>query len=113
MQIQMGNTFFIGEGSEQHGDHARLFIVDDEQRKELLGLKSDGRNDDVLVLNEDTVSELLAIRTKEKFNERLQALVKTDAEKKMIADIASKVGGDEVAAWKMKAINELAETVVL
>lgn len=113
MQIQMGNNLFIGDGLERNGDHARLYIVDDEQRKELLGLTVGDSNEDVTVLNEDTVTELLSIRSKEKFNERLQALVKTDAEKKMIVDIANKVGGEDVAAWKMKAINELAETAAL
>lgn len=46
-------------------------------------------------------------------NARLEALVTNDAEKKMIAQIAKENGGDDVAAWKMDAINKLAESVTL
>ena len=46
-------------------------------------------------------------------NARLAALVTNDAEKKMIAQIAKENGGDDVAAWKMDAINKLAESVTL
>ena len=109
LQIQMNNIMFVGDSSNPNGDHARLYIVDDEQRKALLGLDSD-EGHDVIVLNEKTVSALLAIKSKEKFKEQLQALVKTDAEKRMVVDIANKVGGDEVANWKMKAIEEIAVT---
>ena len=37
MQIQRGNPLFVGDGRSNQGDHARLFIVDDQQRKELPG----------------------------------------------------------------------------
>ena len=69
--------------------------------------------DDVLVLNAESVRELLALRKKDEFNARLAALVTNDAEKKMIAQIAKENGGDDVAAWKMDAINKLAESVTL
>lgn len=111
MQIQSGNRMFVGNDPSRPGDHARLFIQDDAQRKALFGYAD--TTDDVLVLNADSVRELLAIRQKDEFNARLEALVTNDAEKKMIAQIAKENGGDDVAAWKMDAINKLAESVTL
>ena len=102
---------FVGNDPSRPGDHARLFIQDDAQRKALFGYAD--TTDDVLVLNADSVRELLAIRKKDEFNARLEALVTNDAEKKMIAQIAKENGGDDVAAWKMDAINKLAESVTL
>ena len=106
-----GNRMFVGNDPSRPGDHARLFIQNDAQRKALFGYAD--TTDDVLVLNADSVRELLAIRKKDEFNARLEALVTNDAEKKMIAQIAKENGGDDVAAWKMDAINKLAESVTL
>ena len=104
MQIQSGNRMFVGNDPARPGDHARLFIQNDAQRKALFGYAD--TTDDVLVLN-------AALRKKDEFNARLAALVTNDAEKKMIAQIAKENGGDDVAAWKMDAINKLAESVTL
>jgi len=112
MQIQSGNKLFIGNDEMRPGDHARLFIVDDKQRKELLGYGEE-TGDDALVLNAESVTKLLAVKKKEDFNRQLEELVKTDAEKKMVVQLAKEAGGDDVAAWKMEAINKLAETTVL
>lgn len=109
MQIQRGNPLFVGDGRSNQGDHARLFIVDDKQRKELLGYGEESAQDAV-VLNEESVKALLAIRGKDAFHAKLNELVTTPAEKKMIVQIAKECGGDGVAAWKMAAINELADT---
>ena len=111
-QIQSGNNLFIGGNTERPGDHARLYIVNAEQRTALLGGDTP-TDDDAVVLTVDTVKELLAVRTKKEFNERLAALVQTDAEKKMIAKVAKEAGGDDVAAWKMEAINQIAGTAVI
>lgn len=105
-QIQLGNPLFVGVGGNQ-GDHARLYIVNDEQRKALLGIEDD--NTEEVVLNLDTVKELLSIRRKDDFQKRLEALVTTPAEKRMIVQIAKEAGGDDVAAWKMDAINAIAD----
>lgn len=107
-QIQLGNVFFIGDGTGNIGDHARLFICDEKQRKALLGYEDDGMAD-ATVLNVETVKELLAIRGKEAFQKRLEALVTTSAEKRMVVRLAKEAGGDEVAAWKMEAINAIAD----
>lgn len=112
MQIQLNNPLFTGTGEGRQGDHARLFIVDDEQRKALLGY-DDGADDDATVLIAKNVKELLAINNKNKFQARLEELVKTDAEKKMVQQLAKESGGDEVAAWKIAAINEIAETATI
>jgi len=108
-QIQLGNPLFVGDGSSNQGDHARLYIIDDKQRKELLGYDADS-TEDSLVLSVDTMKELFAIRKKEDFQKRLGELVSTVAEKKMIATIAKEAGGDDVASWKMDAINAIAES---
>lgn len=112
MQIQSGNKLFIGNDEAHPGDHARLFIVDENQRKVLLGYDVE-TGEDALVLNAESVTNLLAIKKKEEFQRQLTELVKTDAEKKMVVQLAKESGGDDVAAWKMEAINQLAETVVL
>lgn len=112
MQIQSGNKLFLGDDSIRPGDHARLYITNSDQRKMLLGYEDEEVNEPT-VLNADTITKLLAIKTKKEFNEQLQALVKTDAEKKMIVQLAKEAGGDDVAAWKMDAINTLAETATL
>lgn len=111
MQIQSGNRMFVGNDPTCPGSHARLYIADESQRKALFGIED--TVGDVLVLNAETVKQLLAIKKKDEFNARLTALVTNDAEKKMIAEIAKENGGDDVAAWKMDAINKLAESVTL
>lgn len=110
MQIQSGNHAFVGDDAARPGDHARLYIVNDEQRKALLGYPTEG--DDAVVLNAETITKLLAIRKKEDFYNKLAALVQTDAEKRMVVQLAKEAGGDDVAAWKMEAINALADSVV-
>ena len=111
LQIQSGNVLFIGNDASKLGDHARLFIVDDEQRKELLGY-TDSDNDTV-ALTVDAVAKLLKIRSKDEFNTQLENLVKTTAEKKMIVQVAKEAGADEVASWKMEAINNIAGQAVV
>lgn len=37
MQIQSGNRMFVGNDPARPGDHARLFIQNDAQRKALFG----------------------------------------------------------------------------
>lgn len=108
-QVQMGNPLFVGQGN---GDHANIYIVDDEVRRELFGF-AQGVVGDVIALTEEHVSALLAIKNKEKFNTQLHELVKTDAEKKMVIDVAKKAGADEMPAWKLAAIEKLASTAAI
>ena len=107
-QIQLGSVFFLGNG-KRPGDHARLYIVNDEQRKSLLGL--DDSDQDVTVLTVDRMKELLAIRKKDDFDRALAELASTGAEKRMLLRVAKEAGGDEVAAWKMQKIEAVAGQV--
>ena len=84
-QIQTGNVMFTG--TDGMGNHARIQIVDEAKRK-----------------------ELLAIRSKAKFNEQLEAMVKTDAEKRMLVELAFSVGAEDAESWKVDALRKLAET---
>lgn len=106
-QIQTGNVMFTG--TDSMGNHARIQIVDEAKRKELFGL-GEVEVAPPALLNEESVKELLAIRQKGKFNERLTEMVKTDAEKKMLVDLAFKVGAEDSEAWKVDALRKLAET---
>lgn len=106
-QIQTGNVMFTG--TDNMGSHARIQIVDEEKREELFGL-GDIETSTPVLLNEESVKELLAIRTKTKFNEQLNAMVKTDAEKRMLVELAFNAGAENAESWKVDALRKLAET---
>ena len=106
-QIQTGNVMFTG--TDSMGNHARIQIIDEEKRRELFGLGEVETAPPVL-LNEESVKELLAIRQKTKFNDRLAEMVKTDAEKKMLVDLAFKAGAENAETWKVDALRKLADT---
>ena len=106
-QIQTGNVMFTG--TDGMGNHARIQIIDEAMRKKLFGL--DGVEVDTpTLLNEESVKELLSIRSKAKFNERMGAMVKTDAEKRMLVELAFKSGAEDAESWKVDALRKLAET---
>ena len=106
-QIQLGNVMFTG--LDGLGDHARLQIVNDEQRKALFGV--DGTDTEPPTqLDEAAVKALLAIKTKAKFNDQMNKLVKTDAEKRMLVELAFKAGAEDAESWKVDALRELSET---
>ena len=96
-------------GTDGMGNHARIQIVDEAKRKELFGL-GDTEVSAPILLNEESVKELLAIRSKAKFNEQLEAMVKTDAEKRMLVELAFSVGAEDAESWKVDALRKLAET---
>ena len=107
-QIQTNNVMFVG--TDKMGSHARIQIVDEAQRKELFGI--DGVEcDPPVLLDLESVKALLAIKTKTKFNEQLQAMVKTDAEKKMLVDLAFQAGAEESETWKVDALRKIASSV--
>ena len=109
-QIQTGNVMFTGV--DGMGNHARIQIIDEAQRKELFGI--DGVETEAPVLVDiNSVKELLAIRTKAKFTERLNSMVKTNAEKKMLVDLAFRAGAEESESWKVDALRALAETAAV
>lgn len=106
-QIQTGNVMFTG--TDGMGNHARIQIIDEAMRKKLFGL--DGAEVEApALLSEESVKELLSIRGKTKFNERMAAMVQTDAEKRMLVELAFKAGAEEAESWKVDALRKLAET---
>lgn len=109
-QIQTGNRMFTG--TDGMGNHARIQIVDDEQRKRLFGMES-VETDAPTLLDLDAVKALLNIRTKKKFNEQLQAMVTTAAEKKMLVELAKQAGADNAESWKVDALRALADTAAV
>ena len=109
-QIQTGNRMFTG--TDGMGNHARIQIVDDEQRKQLFGMES-VETDAPTPLDLEAVKALLAIRTKAKFNEQLQAMVTTTAEKKMLVELAKQAGADDAESWKVDALRALADTAAV
>ena len=107
-QIQLNNKMFTG--TDGVGGHARLRITDDAQRNALFNLRDGENAPDAVALTREAVVDLLAINNKKKFHERLAALVKTPAEKRMILNIVKEVDGEgSVAAWKMDAINAVSD----
>lgn len=102
-QIQTGNVMFTG--TDGMGNHARIQIVDEAKRKELFGL-GDAEVSTPILLNEESVKELLAIRSKAKFNEQLEAMVKTDAEKRMLVELAFSVGAEDAEIRKVDALRQ-------
>ena len=106
-QIQTGNVMFTG--TDGMGNHARIQIIDEGQRKKLFGLESEEVGAPEL-LNEESVKELLSIRSKAKFNERMAAMVQTEAEKRMLVELAFKAGADDAESWKVDALRKLADT---
>ena len=106
-QIQTGNVMFTG--TDSMGSHARIQIIDEAQRKELFGL-GEAEVDPPVILNEESVKALLAIRQKAKFNEQLANMVKTDAEKRMLVDLAFQAGAENAETWKVDALRKLADT---
>lgn len=105
-QIQSANKIFVG--TDGLGSHARVEIIDKSIRNKLFGIEESTQ--EPIVLTEETVKELLAIKTKSKFNERLKDLVKTGAEKKMLVDLAFKVGAEDAETWKVDTLRTLSES---
>lgn len=106
-QIQLGNKMFTG--TDGMGNHARIQIVDESQRKELFGFGAAEAPAPVL-LDAEAVKSLLAIRTKPAFQKRLENLVKTDAEKRTLVELAFANGAENAAAWQVDALRKLADT---
>lgn len=105
-QIQMNNPLFVG--TDGMGSHARIEIVDDALRREAFGLSEDVKQEPV-ILNDESVKALLALKAKTKFKDRLAQLVHTDAEKRMLVEIAFANGAENAESWKVDALRALAE----
>jgi hypothetical protein len=103
MQIQIGNTMFTG--TDGFGSHARIRIIDDAARAALFGIEGEEASKPSL-LTVDSVRELLGVRNREAFAARLEELAVTDAEKRMVGDLAKEAGVANAEAWKVEAIEK-------
>lgn len=107
-QIQMNNPLFVG--TDGMGSHARIQFVNDAERREAFGLGEEVKQEPI-ILNDASIKELLAIKTKTKFKDKLNQLVHTEAEKRMLVEIAFANGAENAEAWKVDALRELSKDV--
>lgn len=107
-QIQMNNPLFVG--TDGMGSHARIQFVNDAERREAFGLGEEVKQEPI-ILNDVSIKELLAIKTKTKFKEKLNQLVHTEAEKRMLVEIAFANGAENAESWKVDALRELSKDV--
>lgn len=107
-QIQMNNPLFVG--TDGMGSHARIQFVNDAERREAFGLGEEVKQEPI-ILNDASIKELLAIKTKTKFKEKLNQLVHTEAEKRMLVEIAFANGAENAESWKVDALRELSKDV--
>lgn len=103
-QIQLGNTFFVG--ADGKGNNAAIEIEDKEIRDYLFHLEGN-EGDDMIVLNVDSVRELLAIENKSEYERRLNELIVSKSDKKMIIPLALEAGIDDAASYKISMIEKL------
>lgn len=107
MQIQNNNRMFTG--TDGLGSHARIQIVDEEQRRKLFGLDESGVQEEQMLLTVDAVKSLLAIRGKAKFKAKLAEMVQTNAERRVLLDVAKDAGAENAEAWKMEELRKASE----
>lgn len=96
-QVKTGNFAFVG--TDGMGQHAAIRIKDALIREYIFGEEVDP-----VQLTEENVKALLDVQSKAKFNEMLENLVVTKAEKRMILKIAERIGVDDVPSYKLTAI---------
>lgn len=84
-QVHGGNRQFIG--IDDKGTNARLFIQDAEVRQYL-----EFETDDTpqKVMTEKEIKSILALKTQEKFEEKIKENIKTEAEKVKLLEVAQK-----------------------
>lgn len=103
-QIQTGNFFFVGADGD--GNNAYIEIEDESVRNFVFHF-DENENNDRIILNINSVKNLLAIDDKAEFESTLEKLVVTDGDKRMIIPIALKVGIDNVESYKVSAIEKI------
>lgn len=91
-QVQSGNRLFVGY--DDHGSHARLYILDTATRVDLEFESEDGKTMQK-VLTDDKIKEIFAIKTKAAFEKAVKNFVVTNAEKAVIADGVKKFNLNE------------------
>ena len=103
-QIQTENGFFVGV--DGRGNNAAIEIEDKEIRDYLFHLEGN-EGDGIIVLNVESVRELLAIDNKNEYERRLNELVVSKSDKKMIIPLAIEAGIDDVASYKISMIEKI------
>lgn len=81
-QVQSGNNLFTG--TDGIGAHARIYIEDKDTRVDLDFEDTDGKNPQ-LIVDDNKIKELFAIKTKSAFEKAVRASVITNAEKAKLA----------------------------
>ena len=103
MQIQNRNSLFLG--TDEIGSHARIKINDVKVKNRLFGIDEDLK-EAATILTLEEVKSLLELKSKSAFEKRLNKLVQTDAEKKMILSLSKKADIANAEAWKLAAIED-------
>lgn len=103
-QIQTGNFFFVGADGD--GNNAYIEIEDESVRNFVFHF-DENENNDRVILNLESVKNLLAIDDRTEFESVLEKLVVTDGDKRMIIPMALKAGIDNVQSYKVSAIEEI------
>lgn len=99
-QVKVGNIAFCG--TDDLGSHA-IFRINDPLVREYVF----GEDVNPIQLTQDAIKSLLEISDKRKFNDVLSELVVTNSEKRMIVRMCEKIGVDDVASFKIAAIEKI------
>lgn len=103
-QIQTGNFFFVGADGD--GNNAYIKIEDDDVRNFVFHF-NEYENGERIILDLESVKNLLAISNRDEFESKLEKLVVTDGDKRMIIPMAIKAGIDDVQSYKVSAIEKI------
>lgn len=101
-QVKMGNGFFCG--TDSYGGNASIKINDKEVKDFVFGISENEEKSTQLDLN--TVKDLLSVKTKTAFVDKLKKVVATEAEKKMIIPLAIEAGIEDCESFKTVEIEK-------
>ena len=86
-QVQSGNNLF--SGTDGVGSHARIYIDDKDTRVDLDFEDADGKKTQ-LIVDDNKIKELFAIKTKTAFEKAVKGTIITNAEKARLANSVKK-----------------------
>lgn len=106
-QVKAGNTFFCG--TDGLGSNAAIKIDDDAVRRYVFALDT---SDDAeqTILTFEAVKDLIATTPKAAFLEKLNKLVVTEGDRRMIVSLATEAGIENAEAYKVTEIQKLIHT---
>lgn len=99
-QVKLHNVAFCG--TDGFGAHAAFRIKDPLIREYVFGADTNP-----IQLTEDSVRDLLNTKNRNEFTRKLEELVVTRSEKKMIISVAKRIGVDDVESYKTAAIENI------